>query len=84
MVVPASSPTRVDVVTPAEFSTVVVLTPVIVVLVGGFVAVVSAINPMTGFEIIPPAKFDPSGDALVVTDKLTAENFEKNTIGIPD
>jgi hypothetical protein len=84
MVVPASSPTRVDVVTPAEFSTVVVLAPVIVVLVGCFVVVVSGSTPIIGIEMLEPKKFEAAGDASFEDRNSTSEDAEKNSVGIPD
>jgi hypothetical protein len=75
-------------VTTAVFSTGVTPAPdlvvVVVVVDGSFVVVVSASNAMTGIEMLVPTKFEAAGDELFVTLKLTVDNLEKKSAGIPE
>jgi hypothetical protein len=75
-------------VTTAVFSTGVTPAPdlvvVVVVVDGSFVVVVSASNAMTGIEMLVPTKFEAAGDELSVTLKLTVDNLEKKSVGIPE
>jgi hypothetical protein len=75
-------------VTTAVFSTGVTPAPDLVVVVvdvdGSFVVVVSDSNAMTGIEMLVPTKFEAAGDELFVTLKLTVDNLEKKSVGIPE
>jgi DNA helicase HerA-like ATPase len=86
IVVSTTSTGRVVVVTTAVFSTGVTPAPdlVVVVVDGSFVVVVSAPNAMTGIEMLVPTKFEAAGDELSVTFKLTVDNLEKKSVGIPE
>jgi hypothetical protein len=84
IVVSTTSTGRVVVVTTAVFSTGVVPTPALVVVVCGFDVVVSGSTPTTGIEMLVPTKFEAAGDELFVALKSTVDNLEKNSIGIPE
>jgi hypothetical protein len=83
-VVTTTSPGAVVDETPRVPPSVFVPAPVCAVVVFGFVVVVSASTPTTGIEMLVPTKFEAAGDELFVTLKPAVDDFEKNSVGIPE